>query len=152
MIGRCIATAGLIIIGTGCGKQKKVDTSSAFTAEQIRQGVALSATYCSTCHGIDEREMEDMLAPPLWSVRAHYLARYPEPEAFVVAIDSFLTDPKAEHSLMPKAVDLYGLKAPVGIAEEDLRLAASAIYAGAVERPSWTHEYKKLHKDSEAVW
>lgn len=151
MIGRCIIIAGLVAFATGCKKQAKVDTST-FTREQITQGAALSATYCNTCHGLGEREMEDMLAPPLWSVRAHYLARYPEPEAFVDATVSFLSDPKAEHSLMPKSIELYGLKAPVGIAEEDMRLAASAIYAGALERPSWSHNYKKLHKDCEVAW
>lgn len=151
MIRRCILTAGLITLGSGCEKQAKVDTST-FPPEQIAQGATLIATHCNTCHGVAEREMENMLAPPLWSVRAHYLKHYPEPEAFVEATVTFLTDPKREHSLMPKAVDLYGLKAPVGIVEEDMRLAASAIYAGASERPSWSYNYKKLHKDCDAEW
>jgi mono/diheme cytochrome c family protein len=135
----------------GCDKAPGPDLSSA-PADAIEQGMDLIPTYCNTCHGVGDLGMEEMLAPPLWGVRAHYLARHPEPEAFVDAMTAFILEPKVAESLMPSAVERYGLKAPVSLSEKEIRAVVWAIYANRVERPSWARAYQKLHSDSEAVW
>lgn len=136
---------------TACGNAPEIDLSSA-PVDAIEQGVALMPTYCNTCHGVGELEMEKMLAPPLWAVRAYYLARYPEPEVFVDAMTAFIQEPSVAQSLMPSEVLRYGLKPPVSLSEEKIQAVAWAIYAGRVERPVWSRDYKKKHRDSDAVW
>lgn len=110
------------------------------------------STYCQTCHGVGKFEIDEMLAPPLWAVRAHYLGAYPEPEAFVDAMATFIIEPQQETSRMPLAVADYGLKAPISMDEEKIRAVVWAIYAGQVEKPSWSRDYEKRHRDCEAVW
>lgn len=116
-----------------------------FSAIDIAAGQKLLPTYCNTCHGIKESESA-MLAPPLWGVRQHYLARYPEPNEFVEAMLRMMEAPTHETSLMPLAVERYGLMAPVSLDRDTLRLTAIAIYSGAVERPSWVRDYLKSHQ------
>jgi mono/diheme cytochrome c family protein len=120
--------------------------------DRIEQGVDLMATHCHTCHGVGELTMEEMLAPPLWGVRAHYLAKYPEPDKFVDAMTAFIVEPVADQSLMPLSVANYGLKAPVSLTEAEIRSLVWAIYAGRVERPAWSREYRKRHRDCAARW
>ena len=136
---------------SACEKAPRVDLSSA-PAGAIEQGIGWMATHCLICHRVDDLTIDEMLAPPLWAVRAHYLAEYPEPQTFVNAVTAFVIDPQADRSLLPYAVEHYGLKAPVSLDEEKIRAVAWAIYAGQVERPVWAREYKKRYRESPAVW
>ena len=115
-----------------------------FGALEIKAGLELIPTYCNTCHGMTQTK-EKMLAPSLWAVHAHYIAKYPEPEAFVDAMLALLEAPTHESSLMPHAVERYGLMAPVSLSREELRQTAIAIYSGAFERPPWARDYSKRH-------
>ena len=119
-----------------CDRATEIDLSAA-PADAIERGVELMPTHCLTCHGVGELEEDEMLAPPLRSVRARYLARYTEPGAFVDAMTNIVVDPQPEKSLMPEAVERYGLKAPVSLSKEKIRAVIWAIYAGEVERPAW---------------
>jgi hypothetical protein len=151
MSGRVSIVLPLVLLLAACGQKPEIDLGAA-PEGAIEQGVSLMATHCHTCHGVGERTMEEMLAPPLWGVRAHYLKRYPQPEAFVEAMASFLLEPENDRSLMPLAVARYGLKAPVSLAEAEMRAVAWAIYAGQVERPAWSRDYRRQHGTCEASW
>ncbi|MFU8848899.1 MAG: hypothetical protein ACNA77_09325 [Opitutales bacterium] len=141
----------LISFSSGCEKRAEADLS-AVPVDAIRQGLALMPTACNTCHGVGELEMSEMLAPPLWGVRAHYLAHFPEPLAFVDGMTDFLLEPSRAKSRMPLELAHYDLKAPVALSEAELRSVVWAIYAGRVERPVWSREYKKHHRDCQAEW
>ena len=133
--------------------ERKIEPDlSAVPAGAIEHGVNLMATHCHTCHRLGDFEMDKMLAPPLWGVRAHYLSAYPEPLLFVHKMVEFIMDPHADNSLMPIEVERYGLKPPVSLSEEEIRFVVWAIYAGGVQRPVWSREYKKRHRDCEAIW
>lgn len=134
-----------------CEEKTEVDLS-AVPVDAIPRGVALMATHCHTCHGVGELAREEMLAPPLWGVRAHYLAKYAEPETFVGAMTDFILEPSREKSLMPIAVAQYGLKAPVSLSRDEVGAVAWAIYAGQVERPPWSREYREHHRECEVSW
>lgn len=148
---RLLSFLAPVLLLVACEKAAEIDLSSA-PVDAIEHGVDLMATYCHTCHGVGEYEMDEMLAPPLWGVRAHYLAAHSEPEAFVDAMTAFIIDPHADKSLMPLEVNKYGVKAPVSLSEEEIRSVVWAIYAGRVERPAWSREYKKRHRDCGAIW
>lgn len=152
MIVRCCSLLLCVVFLSACKKGSDVDTADAFPVEAIRQGMQLMQTHCHVCHGIGQRSMDDMLAPPLWGVRAHYLQKYPEPAAFVAAVADFVTTPEQHKSLMPLELDRYGLKAPVSLGEVEIEYIAMAIYSGHVERTEWSHAYQKLHQDCAASW
>ena len=124
----------------------------AFTPQSIQSGAQLMKTYCLTCHGVYQRTQEEMLAPPLWGVRAHYLAKQPKPDEFVAAMTDYIRSPQEEKSLLPVEVARYGLKSPIWLNPEELQLISKAIYSGKVERPNWAHSYKKSHKNCDATW
>ena len=151
MNSRLLLAIPLMLSLTACEKRVEVDLS-AVPSGAIRQGVGLMPTYCLTCHGVGDLEMDEVLAPPLWGVRAHYLAEFTDPQAFVDAMTKFLVDPNADKSLMPIELERHGLKASVSLSEEQIRSTAWAIYAGEVERPQWSREYQKLHRDCDASW
>lgn len=134
-----------------CEPPEKV-ARSVLPMQLVEQGVRLMPTHCNTCHGVGEFGIDEMLAPPLWGVRAHYLAHFSEPDAFVDAITEFLLEPQAAASCLPLELAHYGLKAPVSLTESELRSVAWAIYAGQVERPVWAREYRKRHQNCSALW
>ena len=132
-----------VILCAGCEKSPKQKAREAFTTVEIEQGLHLLPTYCNTCHGVGDREMDEMLSPPLWGIREIYLEKYPEPEAFVDAMVEFMVFPRETTALMPKEVKNYGLMTTVSLSEAELRATAIAIYAGYVEKPSWSRDYEK---------
>lgn len=138
---------GLVFVlsGSGCEKSPKQKGKEVFSPEAIQQGVQLLPTYCNTCHGVGDREMDEMLSPALWAIREHYLVQYPEPEAFVDAMVEFMQFPRESTALMPVEVKEYGLMTTVSLSEADLRATAIAIYIGEVERPSWARSYERKH-------
>lgn len=140
-----------VLFLVSCEKPVEVDLSSA-PAHAIERGVELMPTHCYTCHGVGELEMNAMLAPPLWGVRAHYLEKFSAPEPFVAAMTAFILEPRIEKSLLPLEIEHYGLKASVSLTEEEIRSVVWAIYAGQVVRPSWSREYMKRHRNCEASW
>ena len=141
----------LVCALVACEKEPGVDLASV-PVDAVPRGVELMATHCHTCHGVGELEMEAMLAPPLWGVRAHYLPEYAEGEAFVDAMTAFILEPSKEASRMPLAVERYGLKAPVSLGEAEIRAVVWAIYAGQVARPPWSRKYRKRHRECNASW
>ena len=139
-----ILSAACLLVG--CEKSPKQKAKDAFTAAEIEQGLQLLPTYCNTCHGVGDREMDEMLSPALWAIREFYLDAYPEPEPFVSAMVEFMQFPREENALMPAEVQNYGLMTTVSLSESDLRATAIAIYAGYIERPSWYRDYEKVHR------
>lgn len=143
--------AGILIIAiclfVGCGDSTKEDHDIVLPAHDFKLGLRLIPTFCNTCHGVGDRREDEMLAPPLWGVRAHYLKAYPEADVFVDSMADFIAQPDAKKSLMPKALKRYGLMSPTPLDESKLRAIAMAIHAGHVERPPWSRSYEKVHRD-----
>lgn len=113
--------------------------------EEIQEGQRVVRLHCATCHGIDDKTRETMLSPSLWGMREHYIRKYPEPEAFVTAMMTFLDHPQTESSLMPLASEEYGLMTMLPLDEAQMRAAVRLIYAGHVARPPWARDYGKAH-------
>lgn len=151
MSGRLGGLVCLVFSLIGCEERVAVDLSAVPT-ETIEQGARLMPVHCHTCHGVGELEIDAMLAPPLWGIRAHYLGHFTEPEAFVDVMTAFILEPQVDKSRLPLAVAHYGLKAPVSLTEAEIRSVVWAIYAGQLERPLWLREYRKRHRDCEASW
>lgn len=152
MIVRFCSLVLCLVLLSACKKGSDVETADAFPVEAIRQGIQLMQTHCHVCHGIEQRSLDAMLAPPLWGVRAHYLQKHPDAAAFVAAVTDFVTTPEQHKSLMPLELDHYGLKAPVSLGESEIQHIAMAIYSGQVERPEWSRAYEKLHQNCAAQW
>jgi cytochrome c553 len=104
---------------------------------EIKRGMQLMQTHCNTCHAVNGRTHDQLLAPPLWGVRKQYLNKYPQPEAFVAGMLDYISEPTHEASLLPQAVERFGLMPMLPLPDELLRPILWAIYAGHVDRPGW---------------
>jgi hypothetical protein len=134
------------LVGCGPAHQHESFPALELSIAEIQEGQRVVRLHCATCHGIGDNAQVTMLAPSLWSVRQHYIRKYPEPEAFVSAILAFLDQPQTETGLMPPAIEQYGLMAMLPLDEEQLRAAVRLICAGHVERPAWARAHDKDHE------
>lgn len=116
------------------------------TAQEITEGRRLLKLYCLTCHGVDGKREDQLMAPPLLGVREHYIRQHSTPEAFVSSMVDFMAHPTVEKSLMQCSLERYGLMQMMPLTDEQLRATAIAIYAGQIERPSWWKRYEKAHR------
>ncbi|HMB41021.1 MAG TPA: hypothetical protein VKM37_03515 [Balneolaceae bacterium] len=102
-------------------KETAADTVSTKNAE------VLIKQYCHTCHSPLTRGQQ-RLAPPFQMVKMHYLRDYPAKSDFINAISAWVKEPNADYSIMPGAMNRFGLMPPMMINDEDLRLIAEYLF------------------------
>jgi len=93
----------------------------------FQQGKILIEQNCYSCH-TPEMTGRQRLAPPIQMVKMHYMRDYETKEAFVDAIADWVSEPNKDKSIMPGALNRFGLMAPIAISEEDVRLIADYLY------------------------
>lgn len=93
----------------------------------FQKGKTLIEQNCYSCH-TPEMTGQQRLAPPIQMVKMHYMRDYETKEAFVEAIADWVNEPNKDKSIMPGALNRFGLMAPLAISEEDVRLIADYLY------------------------
>lgn len=96
----------------------KQETQNTQTAEQLVK------SNCYTCHKPDR----DMVGPSMTKIRKAYKDGTDSKEEFMTAMTSFLKDPTVEKSLMPDAVEKYGLMPKAYYTDDDLKIITDFIY------------------------
>ncbi len=71
-------------------------------------GAGLYSQNCMSCHG-GGQTMGERIAPPIVAVKNHYIKIHTEKEDFINAIVQWVQQPSKEHTLMPGAVNKFGL-------------------------------------------
>lgn len=94
------------------------------------KGYQLLQQKCLICHLItpDPAKMNQMIAPPIARVKEHYKPVYPNKEAFVQAVMTYVNDPSETRSLMPGAVKKFHLMPKIKYDQRELRQIAEALY------------------------
>ncbi|MCH8546410.1 MAG: DUF3365 domain-containing protein [Cryomorphaceae bacterium] len=90
------------------------------------EGKALASKYCEACHAKGSGRMR--VAPSLNAVRTHYLDAFPEEEDFIYAIVDFVRHPSREKSVMPGAVEKFGLMSALSYSEDKIESIARYLY------------------------
>ena len=107
-------------------------------------------SVCMSCHQFSRGPQ--MLAPPAFAVKNHYLRVYPEKEDFVRSIKEWVPAPDIKKSLMPGAVRRFNLMPPLALPEEDLEAIATFLYEANMQEPDWYEEhYRQEHGDGKPV-
>ncbi len=105
---------------------------------------------CMSCHQFSGGPQ--MIAPPVFAVKNHYLRVYPEKEEFVRSIKAWVPAPDIEKSLMPGAVRRFNLMPPLQLPEEDLEAIATFLYEANLQEPSWYEEhYRQEHGEGNPI-
>ncbi|MCS5490259.1 cytochrome c [Algoriphagus limi] len=110
------------------------------------EGLVLLQRHCYTCHNPKSKSHDEIIAPPLWGVKNHYLKAYPEKESFTKALTSFVQNPNEEKALMKGPIKRFGLMPKPVISDSDLEKIVEYIYENEIENPAW-HIEKDNHKN-----
>ena len=101
-------------------------------------------TICMSCHKLDRGP--DMVAPPLFALKNHYIRVYPGRGEFVDAVSQWLAEPSAERTLMPGAVRRFNLMPPQPLPEEQRTELAAYLFDTDFYEPSWYQQhYEQEH-------
>ncbi|TFV94593.1 c-type cytochrome [Algoriphagus kandeliae] len=110
------------------------------------EGLLLLQKHCYTCHNPKSKSHDEIIAPPLWGVKNHYLKAYPEKEPFTEAMKSFVQNPNEEKALMKGPIKRFGLMPKPMISDTDLEKIVNYLYENEIENPAW-HIEKDNHKN-----
>ncbi|MES9856278.1 MAG: c-type cytochrome [Sedimenticola sp.] len=114
------------------------------SAEEGERGKEVFTTICMTCHKFDRSP--DMIAPPIFGVKNHYLNVHSNRDDFIMSLSSWLETQDVEKSLMLGAVRRFNVMPPVELSERDRDAVAAFIYDADFTEPSWYAEhFQKAH-------
>ena len=115
-------------------------TSGALAEEN---GESLIMQLCASCHVL---EGKPTIAPPIFAVKIHVKRAYADRDAFVQRIVDWVEEPDEAITLMPGAVNRFGLMPKLSYKTEDVREVAEYIYDTDFEVPEWYRQhYKQMH-------
>lgn len=112
---------------------------------QMNDSVALSLlnAKCFTCHNPD-LSIENRVVPPLFKIREHYLTDEKMTKAdFVRNIQRFINDPSEANSIMPGAVNKFGLMPKMYFNDGEMKIIAEYLYDVDVSSDAWDVMWEK---------
>ncbi|MGB7843007.1 MAG: DUF3365 domain-containing protein, partial [Salinimicrobium sp.] len=138
---------GSLLLLLGCkGQEKENETIPIAEVKvmeaQVHPGQKLLTQYCYACHN-PSVSMDQMIAPPMAAIKAHYLINNPSKQEFISQISSYVQNPTAENSQLPGAINRFGLMPQQGFPPEAVEKIADYIYAHQIEEPEWFGEHWK---------
>ena len=129
-----------IVILSGCSSSQKENTKKEET------GYDLMKQNCYICHM--PVSQDNMIAPPLFRVKEHYLPVYKTEKEFVDAIAKWAKNPSEDIALMPGALRKFSaMPAQYHIADDTIRIIAKYIFENEMEKPVW---FDSLHTDMQS--
>ncbi len=110
--------------------KKKNESPTAVAMQSNDKGMALAEKYCLACHTLKPArgKVEGLAAPPFPGVVMHYKKAYPKKEDFIKAFVNYVPKPDSAKSVMPGAIERFGLMPPMPIPEDSVRLIAATLY------------------------
>lgn len=112
----------------------------------VNEGLVLLERHCYICHNPKSKSHDEIIAPPLWGMKKHYLEAYPAKEDFENAMLSFIQNPTEEKALMKGPVKRFGLMPKPAVSKEDLQKIVAYIYSNELENPQWHIEKDNQEK------
>lgn len=100
-------------------------------------GKLLMEQKCFTCH--NTQGTDNMLAPPMFRVKDHYIYDYEDKTSFVNAVVAWVENPQDSLSRMPGAKRKFGLMPKQNIPKDELKAIASYIYDWNTDNESCEH-------------
>ena len=105
---------------------------------QQADGRALFEQLCVSCHVVSG---QPTLAPPIFAVKNHLMARYPQREAFIQRIVDWVAKPDASQALMPGALRRFGLMPQLPYDPSEVSKVAAYLYDSNMQLPDWYRQH-----------
>jgi len=117
-------------------KQENVVVEEVVLSASGKTGEELLNDRCMICHKLAPTH-DELLAPPMRGIQMNYKGQFDTKEEFVDAVVTWASGPDSTKSIMPGALDQFGLMPYMSFEEEELQLIANYIYDADLPRPSW---------------
>lgn len=115
--------------------------SAAMTSEQT-ETVSGKEVYQANCIACHVSEGMPTIAPPIFAVKNHVIANYPEREDFIKRVAEWVNAPSADDVLMPGAVRKFGLMPALPqLSDEQAQAVAAFLFDSDMELPDWYAEH-----------
>lgn len=124
----------LLISCSSNNEQQNELLNLAKSGNNYEKGKKLLETKCYVCHNPKLKE-DELIAPPMIAVKEAY--NFDNEQEFTLAFKKWLDKPDHSYSLMPEAIEKYGIMPYQVYNEETVLAIANYIYNNAIERPSW---------------
>lgn len=123
-------------------KPKPVTTETVAQSESANQAAGANAlgaqifqTQCLACHSAANVAEK---APPMFGVKDHVIKAYPERDAFIQRVATWVKAPNANDVLMPGAVKKFGLMpAMPQLDDQDAQAVAAFLFDTNLSEPDW---------------
>jgi len=112
-------------------------TSTITNAQEVDQGLTLLQKHCYVCHNPKSKSHDEIIAPPLWGIKKHYLQAFPKRIDFEKAMLGFIENPTQDKALMKGPVRRFGVMPKPMVSKEDIQKIVSYIYTNELENPPW---------------
>ncbi|MFY0607230.1 MAG: hypothetical protein JXR10_10965 [Cyclobacteriaceae bacterium] len=96
---------------------------------------------CYVCHNPRIKSHDNMIAPPLISVKYIYKLRYPSKKEFTNKMTAFVLNPDNQKAIMQGPVMKFGVMPEMPMDETQVRRIAQYIYSHEIEEPIWFSDY-----------
>ncbi|MFY0600230.1 MAG: hypothetical protein JXR03_11205 [Cyclobacteriaceae bacterium] len=96
---------------------------------------------CYVCHNPSVKSHDDIISPPLVSIKYIYKLKYPEKEIFVKKMTDFVLEPSNRSAIMQGPVMRFGVMPDLPLKADEVRRIATYIYENEIEEPSWFPEH-----------
>lgn len=96
------------------------------------EAMTLMQQNCANCHSMDPN-VETSIAPSMFSIKKHYLEKYPNKDNFVNAVKAFMENPVLENVVMPMAVKQFGQMPKLSFSQTQIQEMATYLYNFDVE-------------------
>lgn len=115
------------------------------------KGFQLLESNCFSCHSPDVNT-KHKIAPTMADIRKHYITEGMTNKNFNINLINFVKNPIDENTIIPQAIQRYGLMPKFDLSEEDLTQIANYIYHIKFENSDWyANHYKKEKKNNKII-
>jgi cytochrome c2 len=114
-------------------------TSIAGFAADADIGKEKFKNLCLVCHKLDRGP--NMVAPPIFGVKDHYIRVHPGKDEFVKNVAAWLEKPDPAKTLMPGALRRFGLMPQQVTTADEREAVATFIYNADFSQPGWYQQH-----------
>lgn len=117
-------------------KENKDETISTINDVTLKEGFKVLNTSCFSCHNPNPNN-KIKVAPSVKELKLAYINEFKDFESFTKHFIAFQQNPTKHNSIMPEAVEKYGIMPKLEYTKEQLKAVASYLYTSNIEADEW---------------
>lgn len=153
LITALVATAVSALATAGQPNNQSGPQSRGLALDQneLAAGFRALESACFGCHS-PNAAMDNRIAPPMATIKKHYIKRSTTFENFRDQLVDFVNDPSEKNAQMPGAIDKFGLMPQLSFDTAVSEQIAYYIYHSPLEAPDWFEQnYKSEQKRNQRM-